>query len=210
MRWPDFSPLLIVSQQYFELLDRSFNMRTSPRTAASRHQQFTVLAKLRLALKRWPVTVSTLVFITSAVVFTLWRSVSAQSALNISTVAGSSGGAGLVAEFLNARGIAAAQASVIYIADTDNHVVRKVDVAAGTITIFAGQAGMAATDATAANGDGAAATAALLNSPSDVAIDTNGDVYIADSGDRRIRKVTVATGQISTVAGSGFPGSSEG
>ncbi|HEX9048689.1 MAG TPA: hypothetical protein VF988_16805, partial [Verrucomicrobiae bacterium] len=141
--------------------------------------------------------------------FLVWKSVSAQSALNISTVAGTSGGTGLIAEFRNARGIAAASVTEIYIADTDNQVIRKVDVTAGTVTIFAGQPGEAAIDPAAANGDGAAATEALLNNPSDVAVDAHGNVYISDSGNRRIRKVTPA-GQISTVAGNGTPGSGEG
>ena len=134
---------------------------------------------------------------------------SAQSALNISTVAGTSGGTGLIAEFKNARGIAAASDTLIYVADTDDHVVRKVDVTTGTITILAGKLGMAATDSTAANGDGAAATEALLNSPSDVAVDADSNVYISDSGNRRIRKVTPA-GQISTVVGNGNAGAGEG
>jgi hypothetical protein len=128
--------------------------------------------------------------------FFVWRSVSAQSALNISTVAGTSGGAGLIAEFRNARGIAAASATLIYIADTDNQVIRKVDVTAGTVTIFAGKLGEAAIDPAAANGDGSAATDAPLNNPSDVAVRANGDVYISDSGNRRIRKVTITNGQI--------------
>lgn len=145
----------------------------------------------------------------SAMFFALW-SVSAQSAFNISTIAGSSGGTGPFADIQGARGLAVASATVIYIADTNNHVVRKLDTATGTLTVFAGKVGIAAPDSLAANGDAGAATDALLNSPSDVAVAANGDVYISDSGNRRIRKVTVSNNQINTIAGNGLPGSGTG
>ncbi len=140
----------------------------------------------------------------------VWRSVSAQSGFNISTIAGSSGGTGPFADFQNARGIAVASANEIYFADTNNHVIRKLNLTAGTLTVFAGKARQAAGNSVATNGDGGAATDALLNSPSDVAVDANGDVYISDSGNRRIRKVTLSNGQINTVAGNGLPGSNLG
>ena len=145
----------------------------------------------------------------SAMVFAWW-SASAQSAFNISTVAGSSGGTGPFADFQGARGVAVASATVVYIADTNNHVVRKLDTAAGTLTVFAGKVGMAASNSLDANGDGGAATAALLSNPSDVAVAANGDVYISDSGNRRIRLVTASNNQINTIAGNGLPGSATG
>ena len=101
-------------------------------------------------------------------------------------------------------------ANEIYFADTNNHVVRKLNVSAGTLTVFAGKVGEAAGNSTAPNGDGGPATDALLNSPSDVAVDGSGNVYISDSGNRRIRKVTAGTSQINTIAGSGLPGSNTG
>jgi len=145
----------------------------------------------------------------SAVVFSWWA-VSAQSAFNVSTIAGSSGGAGPFADFQNARGIAVVSANEIYIADTFNHVIRKLDVSAGTLTVVAGTVGMAAPNALDANGDGGAATEALLNQPSDVVVAPNGDFYISDSGNRRIRKVAISDGQINTIAGNGLPGSAIG
>ena len=145
----------------------------------------------------------------SAMAFAWW-SASAQSAFNISTIAGSGGGAGPFADFQGARGIAVASANEIYIADTNNHVVRKLNISAGTLTVVAGRAGMAAPNSLDANGDGAAATAALLNNPSDVAVAPNGDFYISDSGNRRIRKVTAGNGIIDTIAGNGLPGSATG
>lgn len=132
------------------------------------------------------------------------------SALNITTVAGSGGGGGLVAELENARGITAASATVIYVADAASHVVRKVDIGANTVTIVAGKLGMTSVDSTDPNGDGGLATDALLNQPSDVAVDTAGNLYISDSSNHRIRKVNASDKQISTVAGNGIPGSGVG
>src|SRR5437762_15191 len=55
-------------------------------------------------------------------------------------------------------------------------------------------------------GDGGDATIANLNSPASVAVDSSGNLYIADLGNERIRKVVAATGIITTVAGNGVPG----
>lgn len=86
----------------------------------------------------------------------------------------------------------------LYIADTGNSVVRKVD-AAGTISLAAG-------NGTAGySGDGGFATSAQLYVPTAVAVDAGGNLYIADSGNKRIRKVG-ANGVISTVAGNGTQG----
>jgi NHL repeat-containing protein len=59
-------------------------------------------------------------------------------------------------------------------------------------------------------GDGGAATAALLDFPSGVAVDGAGNVYVADNINSRIRKVTVVTGVITTVAGGGTSGLGDG
>ncbi|MBI3758621.1 MAG: hypothetical protein HY269_02565, partial [Deltaproteobacteria bacterium] len=115
----------------------------------------------------------------------------------------------MVADLKNPRGVAAASATIFYITDTDNHVVRRVDTAANSITIVAGKLGQAATDPTAVNGDGGLATNALLKQPYDVAIDVSGDLYISDTGNHKIRKVTfngALTGNISTIAGNGSVG----
>ncbi|MCX5823930.1 MAG: hypothetical protein NTY86_10625 [Deltaproteobacteria bacterium] len=81
----------------------------------------------------------------------------------------------------------------IYIADTNNNRIRKV--AAGFISTVAG------TGVGNYNGEGLA-TAAQINLPSGVAVDTSGNIYIADTSNHRIRKFTVG-GNISTVAGTG-------
>jgi sugar lactone lactonase YvrE len=86
----------------------------------------------------------------------------------------------------------------LYIADRDAHRVRKVD-AQGRISTFAGSgtAGFA--------GDGGSAAAAQLSAPRGVAVDADGNVYISDSGNNRIRRVA-PDGTISTFAGSGNAG----
>ncbi len=81
----------------------------------------------------------------------------------------------------------------IYIADTHNNRIR--EVAGGTITTIAG------TGDAGFSGDGAAASAAALSYPTAVAVDRNGNVYIADTDNHRIRKISGTT--ISTVAGNG-------
>jgi sugar lactone lactonase YvrE len=140
-----------------------------------------------------------------------WQRAAAQQVqFNINTVVGSTLTTGLVADFKNARGVvAASNGTTFYVADTDNHVVRRVDTSTNTVTIVAGQLGLAATTPTAANGDGAVATSARLNQPYDLALDTAGSLYISDTGNRKIRKVVFNGGQpgnISTIAGSGNSG----
>ena len=86
----------------------------------------------------------------------------------------------------------------LYIADTGNHRIRKIS--GGTITTIAGTGGTIGY-----SGDRAAATAATLNAPSGLAFDSTGNLYIADTGNNVIRKITGAT--ITTVAGDARAGS---
>jgi trimeric autotransporter adhesin len=85
----------------------------------------------------------------------------------------------------------------IYIADTYNHRIRLVTKSTGIITTVAGN-GTQGYD-----GDGGLATSASLFLPGGVAVDTSGNIYIADYGNHRIRLVTKSTGVITTVAGNG-------
>jgi trimeric autotransporter adhesin len=87
-----------------------------------------------------------------------------------------------------------------YIADTYNNRVRKVTLSSGIITTLAGNG------AGGSAGDGGIATSAQLNQPSGIALDSAGNVYIADSGNNRVRKITISTGIITTVAGNGITG----
>lgn len=82
-----------------------------------------------------------------------------------------------------------------YIADTLNHSVRKVD-GGGVISTVAG------TGVAGFKGDGGHAAAAALNSPCALAVDSTGDIFIADSGNNRVRMVT-PDGNIATIAGTG-------
>ena len=111
---------------------------------------------------------------------------------------GGDGGPAVAAQLDFPQGVALDGAGNLYIADTYNHRIRKVD-AAGVISTVAG-------DGTEGyGGDGVPAVAALLNRPGGVAVDGSGNLYIADSGNDRIRKVDAA-GVITTVAGDGTEG----
>ncbi|HEU4724280.1 MAG TPA: hypothetical protein VFU59_03180 [Candidatus Eisenbacteria bacterium] len=112
------------------------------------------------------------------------------------------GGVATAATFKNAEGVAMGPDGSIYVADTDNHVIRKIAAGTGIITTVAGSG------SPGWSGDGLSATSARLQFPQDLAVAANGDLYIADTGNHSIRKVTVATGVITTIAGSGSPGSS--
>lgn len=106
------------------------------------------------------------------------------------------GGPATSAQLRQPQGVAADAAGNFYIADTENHRIRKVTTA-GIINTVAGD-GQAAF-----RGDGGPATAASLSYPNGVAVDASGNLYIADTGNQRVRKVT-AGGVISTVAGTGY------
>ena len=88
----------------------------------------------------------------------------------------------------------------LYIADTNNHRIRKIDTS-GVITTVAG------TGVVGDSGDDGAATTAQLNSPFNVTVDSAGNLYIADTNNHRIRKIDTS-GVITTVAGTGVSGDS--
>ncbi len=106
------------------------------------------------------------------------------------------GGQATSAQLRRPNGVAVDGSGDVYVADTYNHVIRKI--ANGVITTIAG------TGAPGYSGDGGQATSAELDYPYGVAVDGSGNVYIADYLNNRIRKV--ANGIISTIAGNGTPG----
>ena len=120
----------------------------------------------------------------------------------ISTYAGNGGygfwgdgGPATAAQLSLPHGVALDSAGNLYIADSNNHRIRKV-TPGGTISTYAG------TGTEGFSGDGGPATAAHLDRPDGVALDSAGNLYIADLGNSRIRKVTPG-GTISTYAGNG-------
>lgn len=125
----------------------------------------------------------------------------------VTTLAGTAGthgsvdGVGSSALFYAPLGIAATSAGVVYVADTQNGLIRKISVT-GSVTTFAGTAG------SFGSVDGVG-TAASFYAPSGVAVDAAGNVYVADEGNNKIRKIT-SSGVVSTLAGSGSAGSSDG
>ncbi len=110
---------------------------------------------------------------------------------------GGDGGPATAAYLFFPSGIAIDTSGNIFIADTKNNCIRKIDTG-GIINTVAGN-GLAGF-----SGDGALATAAKLNQPSRIALDTFGNLYIADYQNNRIRKVDPSK-KINTIAGTGVP-----
>src|SRR5207244_6520452 len=112
------------------------------------------------------------------------------------------GGAATSASLNEPSGATRDASGNLYIADQNNHRIRKVAAATGIITTVAGNGDLGFA------GDDGAATSASLYYPSGVALDASGNLYIADQNNTRIRKVDAATGIITTVSGSGSTKSS--
>jgi sugar lactone lactonase YvrE len=117
----------------------------------------------------------------------------------VSTLAGTAGltgstdATGAAARFTHPVGVATDSAGNVYVADTNNSTIRKI-TPAGVVTTLAGTAGVfGSTDATGA--------AASFNSPRGVATDSAGNVYVADTSNNTIRKITPAS-VVSTLAGT--------
>jgi len=107
-------------------------------------------------------------------------------------------GPAALASLARPGGVAADRFGNVFIADTGNNRIRRVDPG-GTITTVAGS-GVAGF-----GGDDGPAVSAELNGPTDITVDSDGDLYIADRGNNRIRKVN-PSGAITTVAGTGRSG----
>ncbi|MEU4994834.1 NHL repeat-containing protein [Streptomyces sp. NPDC021622] len=135
------------------------------------------------------------------------RRVDAQTQ-TITTVAGhyhgdyfaGDGGPAVEAYLVRPNGVAVDSEGNLFIADTKNNRVRRVDAATQTITTVAGNGNEGY------GGDDGPAVEAALNFPRDVAVDSEGNLYIADQWNRRVRRVDAATQTITTVAGDGSSG----
>ncbi|OWK45193.1 hypothetical protein [Fimbriiglobus ruber] len=125
----------------------------------------------------------------------------------ITTVAGNGtagfsgdGGPATAAQLNAPSSLSVDAAGDVFVADTQNDRVRRIDATTGVITTVAGNgtAGF--------SGDGGPATAAQLNGPSSgLSVDAAGDVFVADTQNDRVRRIDATTGVITTVAGSGSP-----
>jgi hypothetical protein len=119
------------------------------------------------------------------------------------TAAGSADGIGSLASFYNPLSVAVDSSGNVYVADTFNYTIRKIVISTGQVSTLAGLAGSNATT------DGAGSVARFYY-PSGVAVDSSGNVYVADTNNCTIRKITAA-GVVSTLAGAGLSaGSADG
>lgn len=109
---------------------------------------------------------------------------------------GGDGGPAVGCQFSNPTGLAVGSGGELYVADTGNNRIRRISN--GVVTTFVGDGSRGF------GGDGGPAVSARLNSPFGLAVASSGDLFVADRGNNRIRRV--AGGAISSVAGMGEPG----
>jgi hypothetical protein len=114
---------------------------------------------------------------------------------------GSADGVGIEARLNRPCAVAADHKGKIYVADTSNNTIRKV-TPSGVVTTVAGLAGVSGSQ------DGTSSTA-RFNQPYDLTVDTSGNLFVADTGNNLIRKVTPA-GEVSTLAGAAIFGAADG
>ena len=125
----------------------------------------------------------------------------------VTTLAGSgtaafADGTGPAASFYNPAGVACDGSGNVYVADQFNNRIRKIVAATGVVTTLAGSGSAAFADGTG--------TGAAFSRPFGVACDGNGNVYVADYSNQRIRKIVASTGAVTTLAGNGTPGLVDG
>ena len=125
----------------------------------------------------------------------------------ITTIAGNGetgfGGDGSLAKnakLANPTGLALDNKGNLFIADSGNERIRKVDLSTGIITTIAG------TGETGYTGDGSLAKNARLANPLGLAIDKKGDLFVVDRGNNRVRKINMMSGVITTIVGTGEAG----
>ena len=117
---------------------------------------------------------------------------------------GNLNGTGPAARFFHPYGVASDGAGDLFVADSANHAIRKIVVATGAVTTLAGS------PESSGSADGMG-PAAQFNFPQAVASDGGGNLLVADTGNHTIRKVVIATGAVTTLAGSpAKPGSADG
>ena len=119
-------------------------------------------------------------------------------------VQGSTDATGAAASFNHPGAIAVDSSGNLYVADTNNDTIRMLTLSGSvwTVSTIGGSAGSAGST------DGAATTAAKFNAPSGIAVDSSGNVYVADSGNQKIREIS--SGTVTTIAGTGVYGNADG
>lgn len=144
------------------------------------------------------------IYIADSVNFTIRKITADGLVITLAGLAGAPGSAdgyGSDARFFFPSAVAVDQAGSIYVADTSNQTIRKIS-ATGQVTTLAGLAGhRGSTDGVGAE--------ARFNEPAGVAADTNGNLYVGDESNNKIRKIT-SDGTVTTFAGSGEEGSRDG
>jgi streptogramin lyase len=129
-----------------------------------------------------------------------------ESGTPVSTYAGTPGSAGFIngpsstAKFRNPLGIAVGLDGTVYVADYGNHAIRAISIS-GVVSTLAGSGA-------AGYADGVG-TSAQFRSPYSVAVDSANNIYVAESGNHRIRKIS-PSGAVSTIAGTGVAGNADG
>lgn len=116
--------------------------------------------------------------------------------------AGYQDGPAATAELNHPEGIVIDASANLYVADLGNDVIRKINIASGAVSTYAGT-GTAGLD----NGPASSAT---FNEPYGMALDASGNIYVTDILNNCIRKITVSTGTVSTFAGTGAQGLTNG
>jgi hypothetical protein len=106
------------------------------------------------------------------------------------------------AQVFHPEGVAVGNNGNVYFADNANHRIRKINSTTGVITTVAGNGNGGY------NGDSILATNAMLYFPSNVVLDSNQNIIIADWQNHRVRKIEISTGIITTIVGTGTGGSS--
>jgi sugar lactone lactonase YvrE len=130
------------------------------------------------------------------------RTISGTIVAGVSGLVGSTDGAAATAHFFKPSGIAVDASGTLYVSDTGNDTIRTIS-ADGVVATLAGSPEQVGS----ADGTG---SSARFNSPLGIAVDSGGNIYVADSGNQTVRKVT-PSGTVSTLAGSpGQSGSADG